>query len=460
MHFKRLSILLICLIFIISPIAGDVFCYADSTEWQDCDTLQLQTQAFMAYCKSRDLTIEGSVLDAVTSFTTKAYQDALRGCGLDQNTIQANIKYATDDNGGLKFLFNVTGAAGMNMIFGQFLQDHDLSVGDSYPNDNPYIVYQGKFDEDSKSLVWIVDSAYSSVNSQYGTSDFYVYRGNFFYYDGDGLATISDNNANLRYDLTLPIDQNNTFKCSINYSSYQGGYYYTTKYQSGSNSRQVKGSYSEYSTAYGDQSGLILYYDQHADKFGYGCYNYFYNTETSYMEGFSTYGTIDKNNNDLVNTTINITTNNKTINNNNYEGDTIINNNGDIINNPDQPAGGTPPNWDIGGGDGTASDGDGNTWNIHFPDFELPDLNIDWSINGLGDKFPFSIPFDMVALITALSAEPEAPAFEGTIDFGFTTWDYDIDLSEFDSVASACRIAELILLVFGLILITRQIIKG
>lgn len=462
MHIKRLSILLLCLIFVLSPV---IECYAainDDILWQPLNSENELVEAFQDYCKSRDLTIEGSVADAVTTATTGTFNGLCNKLGIDITALQADLKKSTDQAGNVQWLFNSNGITAYNRIFAQFLQDNELEVGDSVPTDRPKYIYDGKMDTDSKALIWIVNSNYS--NDEPFPAQNFIYRGSFFYYDGDALKRLSDQNNNQRVDLVLPIDANNTFRCRVNYYSYLTGRVETSNPNDNYNSRVVWGKPSEGSTTYGSESGLILIYDQRDQNYYYGSYRRWI-SDNVVREGYSTNGTINKYNYQPTNVNVYITTNNNTINNNNYEGDTIINEYGvpsdpNEPDEPDDPIGGTPPNWDVGGGDGTITDPDGNTWNINFPDFELPNLNIDWSINGLGNKFPFSIPFDLVALVTVLNAEPEAPRFQGTVNFGFTTWDYDINLQSFDTVASVCRIAELLLLVFGLIMVTRSIIKG
>lgn len=87
-------------------------------------------------------------------------------------------------------------------------------------------------------------------------------------------------------------------------------------------------------------------------------------------------------------------------------------------------------------------------------------MDINWSIEGLGEKFPFSIPFDLIAFFTVLNAEPEIPEIQGTIDLGLVQWDIDWDLEEFNSLASLLRNLEFIGFCIALALITRRLIKG
>ena len=90
----------------------------------------------------------------------------------------------------------------------------------------------------------------------------------------------------------------------------------------------------------------------------------------------------------------------------------------------------------------------------------------------LRDVFPFCIPFDLIHLLNALDAEPEAPVFKIPIDLeagnpftGDKIVDYHsemvIDLSDYDDAIKVIRILEIIAFLLGLMLITRQqMIKG
>lgn len=75
--------------------------------------------------------------------------------------------------------------------------------------------------------------------------------------------------------------------------------------------------------------------------------------------------------------------------------------------------------------------------------------------------FPFCIPFDLIEFLGVLAADPVAPKFEWRI-YAPNVVDYtlEIDLSPFDSVAKICRTMELLAFCIGLILITRNIIRG
>ena len=81
---------------------------------------------------------------------------------------------------------------------------------------------------------------------------------------------------------------------------------------------------------------------------------------------------------------------------------------------------------------------------------------------GLSDKFPFCIPFDLIEFIEVLNADPETPHFEIPIKLDKPHIEYTmvIDLGLFDGIASLLRKLELLVFCVGLILLTRNIIKG
>lgn len=76
--------------------------------------------------------------------------------------------------------------------------------------------------------------------------------------------------------------------------------------------------------------------------------------------------------------------------------------------------------------------------------------------------FPFCIPFDLIAFITALRAEPEPIKFTLPLKaprFGID-YEFVIDMSKFNTVAVIFRTCMLAVFLYGLILATRALIKG
>lgn len=93
------------------------------------------------------------------------------------------------------------------------------------------------------------------------------------------------------------------------------------------------------------------------------------------------------------------------------------------------------------------------------PNLEPSQLEFDFKL-----LFPFCIPFDLIDALEVLDAEPVAPAIDVPIPYmtekGMKMHTIKIDLSEYDSIALLLRRMELLLFIVGLILLTRNIIRG
>lgn len=88
-----------------------------------------------------------------------------------------------------------------------------------------------------------------------------------------------------------------------------------------------------------------------------------------------------------------------------------------------------------------------------------------YTFAGLEKIFPFCLPFDMIDFIKVLDATPQAPHFKYAFPYpttsGMKTYEIDIDLSPFDSVAELLRDMECLLFIVGLVLVTRsRMIRG
>lgn len=91
-----------------------------------------------------------------------------------------------------------------------------------------------------------------------------------------------------------------------------------------------------------------------------------------------------------------------------------------------------------------------------------PDIDKGSFVRDLRTLFPFCIPFDLIDCIRLFNAEPVTPKIEVPMHFAFVDVDYtwEIDLKDFDGVATVCRSMFLILFIVGLVLITRTLIRG
>lgn len=456
------------------------FSYAEADNWSDCDSSDLVT-AFRYYCKSRNLAIEGSFADALTSFTTATFNNICSTLGIDPTSLQAELKKTTQGNLGLRFLFSNTGITAYNRIFAEFLQNNDLSVGDEV--DNKVLDSSKYFTSlDGYSCKVFIVNGITSVNDSvqvyYVDQHPYQVKGTFFYYSYNDVLGFTQNVSSP----SIRLNENVSTVISITYESGNPIY----KYVRVSNN-------SNYATVYSKYSGTLRYC-------GYPCIILGGNNKL-YLGGFAQrngsyyaetiQSLVEITNGIATDENVYVTTNNTTINNNVYNNNyTIIYNQGDtyISDDDEEPLPSTPPGGGGGGDDpGTDPDdpldpydpdkqfpdtpdnpttdpgihgGTGSDGVITIPDFnfDIPDIN--WSLDGLQYKFPFSLPFDLYNCCKLLNAEPETPELDYTINLVVYDWRVNYDLHWLDPAARVIRIFELLAFVVGLILITRRLIGG
>lgn len=94
---------------------------------------------------------------------------------------------------------------------------------------------------------------------------------------------------------------------------------------------------------------------------------------------------------------------------------------------------------------------------------DIPENTKPYTFPDLSAFFPFCIPFDLIAFIGCLSAEPETPEF--TLGIPLPNSDelyyFTVDLHKFDGLARIARDFECLVFIFALIVITRnRMIKG
>lgn len=91
----------------------------------------------------------------------------------------------------------------------------------------------------------------------------------------------------------------------------------------------------------------------------------------------------------------------------------------------------------------------------------LPDMNAaDYKVD-LKSIFPFCIPFDFVALLKALDAEPQAPCFTFPVVIPALEYreDVELDMSIFDDVAKVIRLCEKVSFILFLMFVTSKVIR-
>lgn len=80
---------------------------------------------------------------------------------------------------------------------------------------------------------------------------------------------------------------------------------------------------------------------------------------------------------------------------------------------------------------------------------------LDWK-----DIFPFCIPFDLIDFVGVLDAPPKAPYWKWDYNFWGITGSIEIDLSDYDEIAELVRLLMDLCFIGGLIMITRDMIRG
>ena len=92
----------------------------------------------------------------------------------------------------------------------------------------------------------------------------------------------------------------------------------------------------------------------------------------------------------------------------------------------------------------------------------IPSERDEYKVLGLDQVFPFSIPFDLYYLSQILVSDPETPEFQyaavNPVNGNLLT--VDVDLHDFDGVASIFRTCETVLFIAFLIWITRSLIRS
>lgn len=100
-----------------------------------------------------------------------------------------------------------------------------------------------------------------------------------------------------------------------------------------------------------------------------------------------------------------------------------------------------------------------------YDDITDSETSGEYYVQGLQNVFPFCLPFDVFDFLSVLSAPAEAPHFKVPIKYptlsGMETYEVDLDLSKFNSVAKILRTAEILLFCVGLAVATRNLyIRG
>lgn len=105
---------------------------------------------------------------------------------------------------------------------------------------------------------------------------------------------------------------------------------------------------------------------------------------------------------------------------------------------------------------GPGTDPDPDPGVTPLPDMDAADYKVE--LTGI---FPFCIPFDFVALLKTLDAEPRAPCFNFPVVIPALNYreDVKLDLSTFDDVAKVIRLCEKVSFILFLMFVTSKVIR-
>lgn len=362
-------------------------------DWQDLESGDI-VSAFQAYCKSRNILVEGSAAYAATTWTTSTFNRLCDQLGIDITELQAQIKKKTDGNLGTRWLFSVTGVTGFNRIAAELLQNNNLSVGDANVHKN---VYSGKIfsdDDGNKCLIYIISSTTQGNGTTSNTSkNNIVAHGTYLKYSNDSIydgQNISFNINGNRYSSVVRLNTGNGV-----YTESGTGYTIANA-----------DAYYFFKSSFIEEGCITVYYVQNENRYYLGSIGIPYE---EYLRPYY------KN-------TFNLMSLNVINPNSNTDTDVYINTPDDDPIEPqipeDEPIeiGDDGDTSGGGGGDGGGDEpSDPDNWepttptipdpsspdfpSVEIPDIDIPDLpSLNFSLGDLSEKFPFSIPFDAIAV--------------------------------------------------------------
>ena len=377
-------IFIMCCTFVIGYSQVQSFdVYADSTldGWTNVTSVDQMADAFRYYCKSRNVTLSSGAAAALTKFTTSTFNNLCNALGINITGLQAELKYRSDGNAGLRYYFTATGISAYNRIFAEFLQNNNLSVGDSVNNKE---LYSGSLFTDADgytALVYIVNSQdYEIVDNEIEE------KGDYYKYSKEQLKV---NNGTFIYNLTS--SDSLTLNTYYNTSGNDEWYKFDDNLAPTASSEIRTLIYFRGNNIVLREGNKCIYYNKANSKLYFGHILYVYDSSGAYLglHGCMQHEIINGSNE---NTQVLMNTGGDTINNNTYNNTTIIYNNGDTDDDDDPDHGGS------GGGSGGGGSGGDTNVDINFPDFNFQIPNINWSLSGLTQKFPFSTPKPRIIL--------------------------------------------------------------
>lgn len=430
--------------------------YAETSTVTDDDVVE----SFKAYCRSRNLIIDSSVLGASVSWTGSMLRNAMSAIGVDMDTIQANLSKEVGGNLGIRWLLTATGMNIYNRLFAELLQRESLTVGDENVDKT---VYSGKTYTDSqgnKCLVYVLKSGSSNNPGATDTANVdgkILKFGSPYIFTSEQLVDLYNSNGDYYFpNPSVNVSGNASFK--VNQGDSTNHAIYIRAGTSALTAIAVVSNKDNFQHTARGHFGIFL----NGDKYYLGGYFYQNINNSSHIikyKYFTGPQITPVETPDDTDVTIS-TPPDKKILPDPPENPTTIYPGGGTGDNPDQP-GGDPDNWNPT--TPTIPDPSSPSFpSVDLPDIDIPDLpSLNFSLGDLRNKFPFSLPFDIIAVLNVLDGEPQAPHIEATVPIGrWYTWEMDFDFSEFDNYARIFRAFEFIGFCIGLAIFTVHFVKG
>lgn len=413
-------------------------------------------QSFNDYCKSRDAEFTSTMPGATYTYIYNYMKKGANYLGYDIDSIQEGLYKSYTASGTIGKWYMTTQTIDFyNRLFAYLINENDLQVGDS-ANVNLYSGLAYTDYDGNTCLIYVsrsnVPSNDSFTNNLYddAVSNFSS-LGTPYKYTSEDIGRMFYNSENPYFRTSA----SNTINRTLNLRNAD----YLVSDSKFKPSGQTFGLFGTVNNYVSDGYYCVCRFANYTDRLYLCSWTSRTAPNGEVRCDFAKY-LILQTSSDFATNNLNInfvTIDNKTINNNTYEGDTIINNNGtvehkDPVYNPYPGGGGTttPPG---------SSGGSGSGGTINLPDIDLDLPSINWSLGDLSSKFPFSIPFDLLAFFTVLNAEPETPEIHGTLNLAIINYQFDFDLHDFDDLASLLRNLEFVGFCIGLILITRNMLR-
>lgn len=493
---KRITILLICLLIVVSPLLGtfnNYFSFADEEQedgWAITTTKGEISAAAKAYYASRNFFIRINPTKAILEWDYNTLNEACLAL-YNKTAIECSndIKYMYDNNWGLRFLFADSAVTRFNSIYHYLLQKYGILENQTKN------LYSGElFTDDDGISCFVTVFNYKQARTRTSESNFLQdihSLGTYYWKTGIDIWEMYSSVSGTENVTTRALHlKNDTYYYKI-FTMYDNSIpaarnYCTIQNDDSASSKTSKSIYWQYY----DANYSYNYYDgfpmiakiRSTGKYYLG--NFLIQKDPSNTTKYYSYEeTIEltPDSSEVIDAAVSVAQ--KGLTDGGYaagkaalidtgrkganalddfleddEPDVTVTPVDDPNNLPNPPSGDTNINSNIGIVIG------GNGINFNLPDLsnigQSPqNLPNNFSLPVLKTKFPFCLVYDIPALLSLFEDEPVAPRFQGDISLPLNmTYHLDINLSMFDNVMVIFRNLLFVLYVFSLVFITKELL--